>query len=240
ATPRLILRTWTDADLEPMSAIKKLATLWDLTNIQPINNVLWNFVAKATQNDSTPVVLKICRSKKNFDLELQASKYFIKIIDYNTEHNALLLNQAIPGDSLKSQEKNLIAIYVDIVRNICKATKSAIINNNFPHIRDWLSALDQARNNKIIPEILLNKAIVLRDNLFVSAQPDLLLHGDLHFENILQHHDTWIVIDPKGIIGELEFEVAKFDFDFNNPKNFHNQVKMLSAELDLDLSRLTD
>jgi streptomycin 6-kinase len=34
----------------------------------------------------------------------------------------------------------------------------------------------------------------------MSALP-VLLHGDLHQDNILSQGDDWLVIDPKGVIG---------------------------------------
>lgn len=37
-----------------------------------------------------------------------------------------------------------------------------------------------------------------------------MLHGDLHHYNILQHQSEWLAIDPKGIIGEREFEIGAF------------------------------
>ena len=37
----------------------------------------------------------------------------------------------------------------------------------------------------------------------------VLLHGDLHHWNILSAGgDTWIAIDPKGVVGEREYEVG--------------------------------
>lgn len=36
------------------------------------------------------------------------------------------------------------------------------------------------------------------------------MHGDLHHYNILQHQGSWLAIDPKGIIGEREFEIGAF------------------------------
>ena len=37
-----------------------------------------------------------------------------------------------------------------------------------------------------------------------------LLQLDLHHENILQSNDTWVMIDPQGIVGELEYEIGAF------------------------------
>jgi streptomycin 6-kinase len=43
-----------------------------------------------------------------------------------------------------------------------------------------------------------------------SDQPDLLLHGDIVFDNILQgDREPWLVIDPLGIVGEPAFDGAK-------------------------------
>ena len=42
-------------------------------------------------------------------------------------------------------------------------------------------------------------------------QPDLLLHGDLVFDNILQaEREPWLVIDPDGLGGEPALEAAPF------------------------------
>jgi len=38
----------------------------------------------------------------------------------------------------------------------------------------------------------------------------VVLHGDLHHFNILSSGDRWLAIDPKGIIGEPEFEPAAY------------------------------
>ena len=43
-----------------------------------------------------------------------------------------------------------------------------------------------------------------------TTGPDVLLHGDLHHYNVLQKGDAWVIIDPKGVIGETAYEVAAF------------------------------
>jgi streptomycin 6-kinase len=35
----------------------------------------------------------------------------------------------------------------------------------------------------------------------------VLLHGDLHQENILSNGNSWVVIDPKGVIGDPIHEI---------------------------------
>ena len=77
----------------------------------------------------------------------------------------------------------------------------------FPHVKDWLAALDKDWS---IPDGYLQKARKLREQLLQTSEADVLLHGDLHHDNILQNGDDWVVIDPKGVIGESAYEVAAF------------------------------
>jgi streptomycin 6-kinase len=65
-------------------------------------------------------------------------------------------------------------------------------------------------NDWNIPNHYLQKAKKLRDQLLETSKPDVLLHGDLHHDNILRNGDDWVVIDPKGVIGEPAYEVAAF------------------------------
>ena len=37
-----------------------------------------------------------------------------------------------------------------------------------------------------------------------------LVHGDFHHHNLLRHGDSWVVIDPKPMVGEPEFDVPTF------------------------------
>jgi streptomycin 6-kinase len=59
-----------------------------------------------------------------------------------------------------------------------------------------------------------------------------LLHGDLHHDSILQNGDEWIVIDPKGVIGEPAYEVAAF---IRNPipdlLQIENQIEIIKDRI---------
>jgi streptomycin 6-kinase len=62
-----------------------------------------------------------------------------------------------------------------------------------------------------LPESLVRKVETLLPHLSSTIKNPRLLHGDLHHENILwaQEHG-WMAIDPKGLRGELEYEVIPF------------------------------
>lgn len=79
--------------------------------------------------------------------------------------------------------------------------------NQFQHISHWLAILDQDIN---IPPTYLQKAHNLKNHLLSTSSKEVLLHGDLHHDNILSHKNSWIAIDPKGIIGDPAYEIAAF------------------------------
>jgi streptomycin 6-kinase len=115
----------------------------------------------------------------------------------------------------------------------------------FPHIKDWLAVLDCDLK---IPAKTLQKARELRDQLLKPAASDVLLHGDLHHDNILQNGNDWVVIDPKGVIGEPAYEVAAFIRNpipellthADAPNIIHNRIARFANLLELPSQRILD
>ena len=75
-----------------------------------------------------------------------------------------------------------------------------------------------------------------------------MLHGDLHLDNILQNDLQWIAIDPKGVIGDPEFEIFAFDFmQYDEIENSADMVsvldvyaKRIAEKTELDVERIKD
>jgi len=119
--------------------------------------------------------------------------------------------EAIPGISLKSYFPLQDNDSVEIACNIINLLHQAPIPKNpqFPDIQDWLRSLDHDTSNKNLKNYL-QKARYIRNQLLATAPDPVLLHGDLHHENIIKHGDNWVVIDSKGVTGEPAYEVAAF------------------------------
>ena len=71
----------------------------------------------------------------------------------------------------------------------------------------------------------------------------VLLHSDLHHDNILRDDKRgWLVIDPKGYAGELEFEAASFLHNptaaFRTAKQLERRTRIIAARLGLNEERL--
>jgi streptomycin 6-kinase len=86
----------------------------------------------------------------------------------------------------------------------------------------------------------------LFEELLLSEETRLLLHGDLHHENILSAaRGPWLAIDPKGVVGEAANDTAALlhnpagTLDAPDPRGLlQRRLDVLSGELDLDRARL--
>jgi streptomycin 6-kinase len=232
--------------------IDELSEHWQLSGIKPVQNMSWNYVGLALKNRDVPVALKLSCDKQLMQDEYKALKHFdghgsIKVLDLNLEKNALLLERAIPGDLLKDDHPakiaDTMAIYASVVNQL--ASRPLPKEHSYKHASDWLKAIDRISDERV-EKRYIQKAQEIRSFLLNSTEREYLCHGDLHLENIIKHEDTWLAIDPKGIIGEMAFEAAACDLISEEErkdtetigKKISERVALLSNALDLDYDRL--
>lgn len=200
--------------------ISEISDAWRLSSLAPVDNLSYNYVLSGMQNTGThaasyyvPIILKLFPNRSDLEREVIALKAFdgfgaAKVLNYNEQ--AILLEMAIPGNPVQS---------IDSCCEVMKKLHKAPIpyNHSLPHIRDQLKDLDKAWE---IPIEYLQKARILRDKLLDKETTPVLLHGDLHRENILQHSSGFMVIDPKGVIGFPSNETWAFIADFEKDTSF--------------------
>jgi streptomycin 6-kinase len=62
---------------------------------------------------------------------------------------------------------------------------------------------------------LFARALPVARELLAAPREVVVLHGDFHHDNVLEFGDRgWLAIDPKGLLGERDFEYANL---FRNP-----------------------
>ncbi|MBI2785865.1 MAG: phosphotransferase [Legionella longbeachae] len=193
------------------SLVEQMEMAHRLSGLSPVINLSYNYVLSGFQ-ESQPIILKLGLDSAGFKREVLALKSFagfgtVKVLQESD--GMLLIERAVSGMSLKSyfpkQDNNAIQITCDCLKRLHQAPIPRA--HTFPQIKEWLIALDKDLN---IPAHYLHQARQLRDNLLVTSSEPVLLHGDLHHDNMLQNGDGWIVIDPKGVIGEPAYELAAF------------------------------
>ena len=202
-------------------SITVLSQKWELSNLRPLvhNSATNNYVSLAYSSIySTDVVLKILLANTHEPeaLELFNGNGCVKLLDYDPELRGFLLEHISPGTTLKTlfpvNDAQAAQITAEIIKKL--HAKNLIPKvHSFKTVNQWLDLLNKFNSNKI-PEHLLKKAQQLSETLLRLKQEQYMLHGDLHHENILRSSDEagvdWMAIDPKGVIGPLEYEVGRF------------------------------
>jgi len=80
-----------------------------------------------------------------------------------------------------------------------------------PTIEEWGAAFAHylATGDERVPRTLVEPAQRIYAELCMTQRNPALLHGDLQHYNVLRDATRgWLAIDPKGVIGELEYELG--------------------------------
>ena len=185
--------------------VQDLAEWWNLSDLVPCQNLSYNYVLSGMQ-DTQPIVLKIGINIDTIKQETEALQAFagygmVKVFTSDLARGAMLIERAVPGMLLKSlfpaDDTKAITIACNMIDQLHKAPIPK--NSNFPLLADQLQILDQ---NWDLPEQQLKLARKLKNDLLNNSATTVLLHGDLHYDNILSNQDGWVVIDPKGVVGD--------------------------------------
>ncbi|GCE49734.1 streptomycin 6-kinase [Thermosporothrix hazakensis] len=193
---------------------------WNLSLEPPFGNLSFHYVVPATQSDGTPVVLKACAPTGEFQEEVAALQHFAgkgmaRLLAFDSDTETMLLERLLPGTILSTIQDDQAATSAAaaVMRKLWKPVSS---DYPFPTILEWGQGLTRLRahyngGHGPFPAALLEEAEANLTELGASMPEQVLLHGDLHHDNILSaHRDTWLAIDPKGVVGEPAFEIGAF------------------------------
>lgn len=160
------------------------------------------------------------------------------------EPGAVLMERALPGSPLtdvvvEGRDDEATAILARTLGSMDPGPAPAWVRT-----ADSLAVdLDQSPQ---VPHDLLARAREMHAALCASQTRVRLLHGDLHHDNLLfDRRRGWLAIDPKGILGEPEFEAGAFLRNpwarpdlFRDPARIRARLACLGQALPLDLARV--
>jgi len=207
---------------------------WGLTEIQPISNLSYNFVAFAHRLPSPlgsptgvlreeaggegEVILKLGVPNRELTSEITALRLYngrgaCRLLDAEPEKGMLLLERLQPGNVLSELENDEQATHIaaDVMRQLWQPVPGDA--ENFIQLKDWFDGFKRLRqryNGKTgeLPKRLVETAESLSQELLSENKDETLLHGDFHHYNVLKSERGWLAIDPKGVVGPRGYEVG--------------------------------
>ncbi|HYN25451.1 MAG TPA: aminoglycoside phosphotransferase family protein [Pyrinomonadaceae bacterium] len=209
-----------------------------------------SLIGFGTRGDQ-PVVLKLIRRpgdewRSGEILDAFDGKGVVRVYEY--VEGAVLLERLSPGNSLvgialNDGDDEATEILADVIQ---KMSPRQLVKPPIA-VEDWAKGFERysASGDDQIPKSLVEKGYRVFLELCRSQSSPRLLHGDLHHYNVLFDSDRgWLAIDPKGVVGEIEYEVGavlRNPYErpelFGQPSTVETRLKRLESKLSLDFRR---
>jgi streptomycin 6-kinase len=198
--------------------IDEAAQRWDLSNIRPVENLSYNFVAFAARAGQE-VILKLGVPNPELTAEMDALRLYdgrgaCQLFESDAPKGMLLVERLRPGRMLAAlkDDEQATLVAAQVMRQIWRPAQGA---GRFLRLRQWFDAMPRMRSRfgggtGPLPARLVGRAEGLARELFAEGESEVLLHADFHHYNVLQSERGWLVIDPKGVVGPPGYEVGPF------------------------------
>jgi streptomycin 6-kinase len=197
---------------------------------------------------SGPAMLKVLKPASDEQAGADMLRYFagigaVRLIE--AADGAWLMERAGSDPSLVAMavsggDDRAAAILADCVAQL-HAPRDVPAPDGLIRLDDWFRLLFAAEAD--LP-ILARCAAVARD-LLATQRDVIVLHGDLHHENVLHSARGWLAIDPKGVIGERTYELANLLCNpqphgaiVHRPERMLRLAMLYAERLGLDVGRI--
>ena len=217
---------------------------WGLREGAMSPDMQMNYIEFNATDTGEPVALKVGVPHAELFTEMEALRLYdgkgaVRLLDADHDLGAILMQHIQPGTMLWELGNNRreSQIAASIIRKLPVPVPTV---HSLPRFSRWVErAFGLTRTEwdpqERMPRDLLEKAECAFAQIERAATGVVVLHGDLHHQNILLDDETgWTVIDPKGGIGPRCLEVGRFlqnRLPDTSPKE-HRQ-EMVNERLDI-------
>jgi streptomycin 6-kinase len=211
----VIGREWLD---RLPALLRECEQRWSLTIQAPFAALSYNYVAPARAADGSSLVVKAGVPNPELLSEIEALRAFdgrgaIRLIDADSSQGILLLERANPGTPLMAltDDAEATSIAAKVMRQLWRPAPA---DGVFPTLERWFRSLTQLRKKYEgktgpLPGLLVEAAQRSFTDLVAASDFAILLHGDLHHENVVAaERQPWLALDPKGVVGDPVYEVG--------------------------------
>ena len=223
---------------------------WSLSTGPPLAQVNYSYTAPARGQHGAGLVLKLAVPDHSIGAEIDALRLFdgdgsARLIDSDEGLGAMLLERLEPGGLLLEVDDDREATSI-AAGLIVRLRRPVPPSHRFHDIWGWMQGLERLSSSfdggtGPFPASLVERAEAHMRN---PSGERMILHGDLHHYNILSAgREPWLAIDPKGIVGEPEYEAAAFLRNnlIDNPEPLRvlsTRIDQIADEAGLDRERM--
>lgn len=198
--------------------IQEYSNKWKLTCLQFIHSSSLKCVFFCYSELYGDVVLKIGKPCKELYTELNTlleynGSRFCRVFASDIETGIIIEERIQPGNTLwegASLDQRL-SVFCSLYNGLHIAPKKTEI---YPTYIEWISRItDYMSRRQDCKDLYLHmkKAEDLCLSVCSIYSEHMLLHGDIHQDNILLgKNDEYKLIDPKGVVGDPVFDIAQF------------------------------
>ncbi len=191
---------------------------WKLEVVGMVDSYSVNCIFICRSREWGDAILKIgksgaeCFTEANCLREYNGGR-FCKLLDADIENGIMLQECIKPGTRLRDEQslEKRLRIFSELYRGLHIAPRKSEI---YPTYLGWVRKITDYMNTREDHQELyrhMKRAERICSALCDMFSEKMLLHGDLHHDNILLAGDgQYRIIDPKGVIGDPIFDIPRF------------------------------
>jgi len=197
--------------------VTELEEKWGVKTELAFEKGEYNFVAPVS-SETVDAVLKV--SPPYPTIEIFAEAEFLgklnghsaaRLLREDRESRAILIERIHPGETMDVYFADDPFACVDPA---IKVLKSILTPPPYPPSEaqlfyDWFYRFQRSLETEFPREYAI-KAMAIYDKLFQDDEGTFYLHGDFHPGNVISSRDGFVIIDPKGLVGHVAYDISVF------------------------------
>jgi streptomycin 6-kinase len=187
---------------------------WDLTADGAPTHGYCSIVVPARTEDGAAVMLKVAFPDAESEHEHLALRRWggdgaVRLLRADPHRRAMLLERLYSRNLNELWDVEACEVVASLYRRI-HVPALPQLRTLAKYVEGWTADLTALPRSAPLPRRLVEQAITLgRDLAADPASTGTLIHGDLHYENVLAaEREPWLVIDPKPVNGDRHYEIA--------------------------------